>query len=170
MHGFLYASRLFEVRQTLMQTPNSRQALQWMDDDNRGASVLLTAQRLIALEQSLRASLPSNLREGFAVSELAAETLTLTVYNTAFASKIRQFQSRFVDHLKADGWPVSEIRIRVSAQPRAKHATQTIKQARALDKTDLSHFETLATSLRPGPLADSVKKLLTHHKREPSKR
>lgn len=152
-----------------MQTPGSRQALQWMDEDNKSASVLLTAQRLIALEQSLRLALPTNLREGFAVSEIAAETLTLTVYNTALASKLRQFQSRLVDHLKANGWPVAEIRIRVSAEPRAKLATQPTKQARALDKTDLAHFETLATSLRAGPLADSVQKLLSRHKREPSK-
>lgn len=138
-----------------------------MDHDSRGSSVLLTAQRLIALEQSLGQLLPVNLRQGFAVSELAGEELTLMTYNTAFAAKIRQFQPRLIEQLKAEGWPVAAIRIRVSAEPRAKHAMVAQRQARTLDKNDLDHFEQLAQALRPGPLADSVNKLLNHHRSKP---
>jgi hypothetical protein len=151
-----------------MAKDHSRQALQWMDNDGRAASVLFTAQRLIALEQSLRQLLPVNLRQGFAVAELSGEDLTLMTYNTAFAAKIRQFQPRFIAQLKADGWPVTAIRIRVSAEPRAEHATKPERQARTLDKDDLNHFDQLAQTLRPGPLADSVNKLLAHHRKAPS--
>lgn len=151
-----------------MAKDHSRQALQWMDNDGRGASVLFTAQRLIALEESLRKLLPANLRQGFAVAELSGEDLTLMTYNTAFAAKIRQFQPRFIEQLKTDGWPVTAIRIRVSAEPRAKLATKPDRQARTLDKGDLDHFDQLAQTLRPGPLADSVKKLLAHHRQAPS--
>lgn len=151
-----------------MAKDHSRQALQWMDHDGRGASVLFTAQRLIALEESLRKLLPANLRQGFAVAELSGEDLTLMTYNTAFAAKIRQFQPRFIEQLKTDGWPVTAIRIRVSAEPRAKLATKPDRQARTLDKGDLDHFDQLAQTLRPGPLADSVKKLLAHHRQAPS--
>jgi hypothetical protein len=151
-----------------MAKDQSRQALQWMDNDARGASVLFTAQRLIALEQSLRKLLPANLRQGFAVAELSGEELTLMTYNTAFAAKIRQFQPRFIEQLRTDGWPVTTIRIRVSAEPRAKLATKPDRQARTLDKGDLDHFDQLAQTLRPGPLADSVKKLLAHHRQPAS--
>jgi hypothetical protein len=151
-----------------MAKAHSRLALQWMDNDGRGASVLFTAQRLISLEQSLRKLLPANLRQGFAVAELSGEDLTLMTYNTAFAAKIRQFQPRFIEQLKADGWPVTTIRIRVSAEPRTKHATKPERLARTLDKGDLDHFDQLAQSLRPGPLADSVNKLLAHHRKPTS--
>lgn len=150
-----------------MRPADSRQALQWMDHDSRGSSVLLTAQRLLALEQSLQQMLPTNLRQGFAVSELAGQDLTLMTYNTAFAAKIRQLQPRLIEQLKAKGWAVTDIRIRVSAEPRAKDAIPPPKQARTLDKNDLDHFEQLAQALRPGPLADSVNKLLARHRGEP---
>jgi hypothetical protein len=151
-----------------MAKVHSRQALQWIDNDGRGASVLFTAQRLLALEQSLRQLLPTNLRQGFAVAELSGEDLTLMTYNTAFAAKIRQFQPRFLEQLKADGWPVTTIRIRVSAEPRPKHATKPERLARTLDKEDLNHFDRLAQTLRPGPLANSVNKLLAHHRKPPN--
>jgi hypothetical protein len=151
-----------------MAKVHSRQALQWIDNDGRGASVLFTAQRLLALEQSLRQLLPANLRQGFAVAELSGEDLTLMTYNTAFAAKIRQFQPRFIEQLKADGWPVTAIRIRVSAEPRPNHATKPERLARTLDKEDLNHFDRLAQTLRPGPLADSVNKLLAHHRKPPN--
>jgi hypothetical protein len=102
------------------------------------------------------------------VAELSGEDLTLMTYNTAFAAKIRQFQPRFIEQLKADGWPVTTIRIRVSAEPRTKHATKPERLARTLDKGDLDHFDQLAQSLRPGPLADSVNKLLAHHRKPQS--
>lgn len=148
-----------------MAKEHNRQALQWVDNDGRGASVLFTAQRLIALEQSLRQILPANLRQGFAVADLSGEELTLMTYNTAFAAKIRQFQPRFIEQLNANGWPVTAIRIRVSAEPRPKHGTKPERLARTLDKDDLEHFDQLAQTLRPGPLADSVNKLLAHHRK-----
>lgn len=140
-----------------------------MDSDGRGASVLLTAQRLLAIERSVSLALPKHLGHGFAVSEILGQTLTLTVYNTALASKLRQFQSRLVAHLQADGWLIQEIKLRVSVQPRTQHVTPMPKQARNLDETDLGHFEILAEGLRPGPLADSVQKLLAHHRRDKTK-
>lgn len=151
-----------------MPKAHSRQALQWMDSDGQGASVLFTAQRLIALEHSLRQRLPAQLSLGFSVAELSGEELTLMTFNTAFAAKIRQFQPRLIEQLKADGWPVSTIHIRVSAQPRAKLDTVPEKQARPLDNNDLGHFQQLAQTLRPGPLADSVNRLLARHRKTPT--
>jgi len=152
-----------------MHMTTSRQALQWMDSDGQGASVLMTAQRLLAIEQSLNLTLPKTLKHGFAVSDISGKVLTLTVYSTAFASKLRQFQSRLVTHLQSEGWPIEEIKLRVSVQPRAQHVTPMPKEARTLDETDLDHFETLAKGLRPGPLADSVQKLLARHRRVATK-
>ena len=99
------------------------------------------------------------------MAELSGEELTLITYNTAFAAKIRQFQPRFIEQLNANGWPVTAIRIRVSAEPRPKHGTKPERLARTLDKDDLEHFDQLAQTLRPGPLAESVNKLLAHHRK-----
>jgi len=141
-----------------------QQAMQWMDFDHNTASVLMTAKRLLAIESAIASGLPTGLAKGFSASELRASELTLTANNTAYASKLRQLQTRMLEQLNQAGWNVTEIKIRVTAQSPPPTHQPAPKEARALDTSDLKHFETLAGGLRPGPLADAVAKLLKHHK------
>jgi hypothetical protein len=141
-----------------------QQAMQWMDYDHNTASVLMTAKRLLAIESVISSGLPSGLSKGFCASELRGSEVTLTANNTAFASKLRQLQPRMLEQLNQAGWNVTDIKIRVTAQAPMPTQKSPPKQARALESSDLKHFETLAGGLRPGPLADAVSKLIKRHK------
>lgn len=138
-------------------------AMDWVDTDQHISSVVLTAHRLLALENTIRKHLPAALRKAFGAAQLAGTEVTLLVDHAAMAAKIRQMQPRLVQELQGAGWQIQSIKIRVASQPRTPPAVQTQKVAKPLDSEDLTHFKALATSLRKGPLADAVNRLLTHH-------
>lgn len=138
-------------------------ALDWVDTDQRISSVVLTANRLLALENVIRKHLPAALRNAFGAAQLAGSEVTLLVDHAAMAAKIRQMQPRLVQELQNAGWKIDSIKIRVASQARIPPTSQAQKEAKPLDREDLTHFKALATSLRKGPLADAVHRLLAHH-------
>ena len=138
-------------------------ALDWVDTDQRVGSVVLTAHRLLALENIIRKQLPIALRNAFGAAQLAGSEVTLLVDHAAMAAKIRQMQPSLIRQLQEGGWQIQAIKIRVAAQARTPPSVQAKKEAKPLANEDLIHFETLAGSLRKGPLADAVNRLLTHH-------
>ena len=138
-------------------------AMDWVDTDQRIGSVVLTAHRLLALENIIRKHLPIALRSAFGAAQLAGSEVTLLVDHAAMAAKIRQMQPRLIQHLQEGGWQIHTIKIRVASQARTPATVQAKKEAKPLAKEDLTHFETLAGSLRKGPLADAVRRLLAHH-------
>lgn len=137
--------------------------MDWVDADQRASSVVLTAHRLLALENIIRKHLPVALRSAFGAAQLAGAEVTLLVDHAAMASKIRQLQPRLVQELRDAGWQIDSIKIRVASQARTPPSIQNQKEAKPLDGEDLTHFRVLATSLRKGPLADAVHRLLAHH-------
>lgn len=147
-----------------MGTTPVRQALQWMGEDGQTGSVLLTAKRLLAMETAIAAVLPTGLSKGFAVSQVQGTELTLTAENSAFSSKLRQLQPRILAELARAGWNITTLRVRVSAHAGRPVQSKPVRQVIALDNSDLTHFERLETSLRPGPVADAVKRLVRRHR------
>jgi hypothetical protein len=147
-----------------MAKPHASHALDWVEKGDSTASVLLVAQRLIAIETVIRAQLPASMHTGFAVAQIKGNELTLFAKHSALASKLRQLQPRLVQQIQAAGWAVDELKIKVATRAGAPTATRWPKQARALDNHDLNHFETLSERLDDGPLADAVKKLLARHR------
>jgi hypothetical protein len=148
-----------------MASSHTHQAVHWMDSDSQAATLLATAGRLIALEKIVASCLPPALRKGFAVTELQDGELTLTVFNAAFAAKIRQLQPRLVQEIALAGHAVRTVRIRVSASAQPPPSVRPPKEARALDDKDLLLFEGLSTALRPGPLVDAIQKLIERHRK-----
>ena len=136
----------------------------WLGRDATAATVLATAQRHLQMRTEVSAALPAPMRGAFEVLKIENGVLTLSVSSAAFAAKFRQLAPRVTAHLQGVGWNLTEIKLRVQGpmgfgeQPRPK------KEARALDAQDLKSFEDLSASLRPGPLADAVSRLLAHHR------
>jgi hypothetical protein len=143
----------------------STHALDWAAEGSISSSLILTAQRLIKIETVIAESLPSNMRGAFAAADFHAASLTLVVDHSAMAAKFRQMQSTLSLRLELAGWKVQSIKIKVAAQHRKPQTLTRQKTARALEASDLSHFEKLKTEVRPGPLADAIKRLLQHHQR-----
>ncbi|KAG1369505.1 hypothetical protein G6F59_018702 [Rhizopus arrhizus] len=80
---------------------------------------------------------------------------------------MRQLAPRIARTLADQGWNLNEIAVKVQAglpKPGARQPRPP-KAAQPLGDKALGAFESLHDTLRPGPLADAVAKLLRHHKR-----
>lgn len=141
-------------------------ALGWLGHDTRAAGVLATARTHLQIQQALAAVLPPALGVMCVVAKLESQRLTLAVPSAAHAAKLRQMAPRIAQALCAQGWNLNEIAVRVQAgmpKPGAK-MPRPPKEAEPLGETALGAFEQLKGTLRPGPLADAVARLLAHHK------
>ena len=147
-----------------MAKPSASHALEWAERGQNSSSVLVTAQRLLALQNVIRKQLPLAMQPGFAVAQAQGNEITVIADHAALAAKLRQLQPTLLKHIQAAGWNTETIRIKVASRPNSPPSSPTSRQARVLDETDLNHFDSLSQQLDAGPLADAVKRLLTHHR------
>jgi len=108
--------------------------------------------------------LPEGLRDACQVINVDGPCLTLAVPNAAHASKLRQLAPRLAETLMRAGWNIVEVKVRIHAglaDPPSYVAPP--KEAVALDDQALQAFTHLREHLQPGPLADAVTRLITHH-------
>jgi len=139
-------------------------ALEWAEQGPTTGTVLLTAQRLIALQETIGKQLPAAMRRGFAVAQVKGSELTIIADHAALATKLRQLQPTLLRHVQLAGWNTDSLKIKVANRPNAPTVTPMRKEARPLDESDLKHFETLSLTLDEGPLAAAVGRLLAHHR------
>lgn len=148
-----------------MTKPTASHALEWAEQGQHASGVMLTAQRLIALQEIIGKQLPAAMRGGFAVAQVKGAELTLIVDHAALAAKLRQLTPSLLKHIQDGGWHAESLKIKVASKPNAPPPYQTERQAQPLDASALGHFEALRQELRPGPLAQAIDRLLSHHKR-----
>ena len=135
----------------------------WLGHDSQSANVLATAQMHLKMRSAVVSALPINMRSAFEVVKLENQVLTLMVSSAAFAAKFRQLAPRVTTHMQTAGWNIAEMKLKVQGGLGLPEVVKPPREARTLDQNDLKAFEKLQTSLRPGPLADAVAKLLRHH-------
>ena len=151
-------------RRTRSTSPTgSAHLIGWLGHDSQAASVLATAQLHLKLRAAIGEAIPPAMRGAFEVIRLEAHALTLMVSSAAFAAKFRQIAPRVTTHLQSTGWNVNEIKLRVQGGLGLPDTKRPEKETRAFDQPDLKSIEELNRSLRPGPLADAVARLLAHH-------
>ncbi|MEO6984733.1 MAG: DciA family protein [Paralcaligenes sp.] len=146
-------------------TPDSLSAISWLSGDQRSAGVLTTARMLLSIEHAAKTILPPALAQVCRVARVDRQQVTLAVPSAAYAARLRQLAPRIAQMLTQGGWNINEISVKVQAgllQTRTNPAP--IKDVTPLDERALSAFEALQNNLRPGPLADAVKRLLAHHR------
>ncbi|HEY9459274.1 MAG TPA: DciA family protein [Paralcaligenes sp.] len=157
--------RLPRQRPTENFSPADLTAIHWLGSDQHGAQVLTTARMLLSIEQVTKKVLPPALAQACRVARIDEQRIILAVPSAAYASKLRQLAPRIAELLKASGWNLNEIIVKVQAgllQTRTK--TTPPRQITPLDAKALNAFEELQNNLTPGPLADAVQRLLNHHR------
>jgi hypothetical protein len=120
---------------------------------------------LLSIEHATQKILPPALAQVCRVARVDRQQVTLAVPSAAYAARLRQLAPRIAQMLTQEGWNLNEISVKVQAgllQTRINAAP--VKDVTPLDERALSAFETLQNNLRPGPLADAVKRLLAHHR------
>lgn len=147
------------------QTDNT--AMTWLVNDTRGAGVLATAKIHLQVQQALSEVLPSSLAGACRVCSMDGQRLQLAVPTPAHAAKLRQLGPSIGRTLTAKGWNLNTIDVTVagSLQTLGERPKPAAKEAQPLDASALDAFQTLHGALRPGPLAEAVARLLTHHKK-----
>jgi hypothetical protein len=137
--------------------------ISWLDSHTQYGNLLATAQLHLRLKSAIDEALPVALRSAFDVIKIDPATLTLTVASAAFASKFRQLAPSVTRHLNAKGWNFTEIQLKVQGASDLNIPPKPERSTRALDEQDLELFQKNKQKLQPGPLADSVARLVARH-------
>lgn len=138
----------------------SVQVLEWLGHESNAASVLLTAQRLLTIQNSLALQLPQHLQACFVVLKWSEGELKLGTLGSAQAAKLRQYIPRLEAHMESMGFKTDVVTVKVMAESPVPAPLKQAKDVNPLAQHDLRHFEALAHTLTPGPLADAVKQLV----------
>ncbi|TEA80223.1 DciA family protein [Allopusillimonas ginsengisoli] len=139
-------------------------AVNWLGNDQHGASVLAAARNMLAVQEAARQALPAALADACQVARIERQRITLAVPSAAYASKLRQLAPRIVHLLASRGWDVQEVSVKVQAGL-LRAPTKTVERTvTPLDSGALQAFDELRSGLRPGPLADAITRLLKHHR------
>ncbi|MGH8676826.1 MAG: DciA family protein [Burkholderiales bacterium] len=114
------------------------------------------ARRLLLLQQSLEAKLPSGLCGQVGVAGLSSGTLVILAANGTVGAKLRQLAPRLLTHLRRQDPEINAIRIR--AQVRAGDNSLRQKQI-SLSPQAFQALSGLARQLHPSPLQQAIKRL-----------
>lgn len=162
--------KTFNTRATGARTIRSGQgslpaagALTWLVQDQNGASIVATAQKLMQAEQVVRKQLPPVLAHSCRVANLDRQCLTLAVPGAAHATRLRQLTGTLLRALNERGWHITQVEIRVQAGLAANASQRPPREIQALDRRALDCFRALEHQVAPGPLADAIARLLRHH-------
>ena len=139
------------------------QALQWLAHDDAGSSVLATAQQLLQAEEVVRAALPPVLALTCRVASIDRQRITLAVPAAAHATRLRQLTPTLLRKLVSRGWNLTQMDVRVQAGLAPYVRPKPPREVRPLDAAALNCFQDLKQNVAPGPLADAIHRLLTHH-------
>ena len=141
-------------------------AMSWLGHDTRAAGVLATVRLHILIQQALTSVLPAPLAAACRVLALYNQRLQLGVPTPAHAAKLRQLGPTMGRSLSERGFQIAavEVKVQASLQRLDLASVRAPKEAVPLDAPALSSFETLHRTLKPGPLADAVARLLAHHR------
>ena len=140
-------------------------ALNWLALDETGAGIMATAQALMQAEQIVRKALPPVLAHSCRVANIDRQCLTLAVPAAAHATRLRQLTPTLLRALSSRGWNLNQIEIRVQAGLMAQTGKRPPREVQPLGREALNSFQELKNSVEPGPLADAIARLLTHHGR-----
>ncbi|GAA4342499.1 flagellar hook-length control protein FliK [Pigmentiphaga soli] len=159
-------------RKTFADPAAQTATLSWLGQDGRGASLLATARRLMALQREVEAVLQEPLRSACRVLRLEDGNLTLGVPAATHSAKLRQLAPRIAAALEKQGWQVNGIAVRVQAsltRPAGTFPSDAAPrhQPHDIGPDGLQAFADLRQTLPQGRLAQAIEHLLARRQKEP---
>lgn len=139
-------------------------ALNWLSHHPQGARLLQTAHELLAVQSALAAAVPPALARHVRVARIDGPRMTVMVPGPAHAARLRQLTGEAVRCLRAAGWPIEDIVVRIDAAMGRTWTQKPHREAEPLGENALRSFEDLQHQIAPGPLADAIGRLLRHHR------
>lgn len=129
-------------------------------------ALLVEAEKSLAIEKILSASLPSGLGKYCSIGRLSAGRLHIYADNGSIAMKLKQFSSSILEKMKARGLAVDSVKITVRVKPAAPPPKPPKPE---MARQGIESFRELANSLKDSPLKSSIESLLANldHQKHP---
>jgi hypothetical protein len=158
-------SRFASNQASSKENKQSLSVIDWLGQNRQSADVLATARRMIEMEHVISQALPTSLATACRVARINDREITLAVPSAAHASKLRQLAPRIVQRLDQHGWNINQLQVKVQAglNQNATNVSRK-KEVNPLDEQALTSFEELYRNTPPGPLAESLKRLIERHR------
>jgi len=120
-------------------------------------ALMVEAEKSMAIEKIVRASLPGNLGKYCSIGRLSEGSLSLYADNGSIALKLRQLTQSLLAKLRTRGLEIDSIRILTRVKPAAK----PLKRPKpVMGEKGRASFRELADSLEGSPLKSAVESLL----------
>ncbi len=146
------------------QQPKTKGALDFLQSNDRLASLLPTLGQLANLQSDCERLLPT-LFANCRVLQIREGALQVAVPNAALATRLKQVLPKLQDGLRQKGWPVDAVKLKVQLMPAVPQAPQRPFRHKALSKNAVGAFAELEQTLDDNPrnaaLRDALKALLS---------
>lgn len=120
-------------------------------------ALLVEAEKSLAIEKMLKASLPCELTQYCSAGRLSGGRLQIYADNGSAALKLRQISGSILEKLRARGVEADTLKISV----RVKIDKKPVKPAKqGMGQQGVASFRELANSLQDSPLKSSIESLL----------
>ena len=120
-------------------------------------ALMVEAEKSLAVEKIVRASLPENLGKYCSIGRLSEGRLNIYADNGSIALKLRQLSRSLLAKLQSRGLEIDSIRI----SARVKPAVKPLKRPRpVMGEKGKTSFRELADSLEDSPLKSAIESLL----------
>ncbi len=143
------------------QRPTARGALDFLQTNDRLASLLPTLTQIAGLQADCERQLPT-LFASCRVLQLREGALQVAVPNAALATRLKQVLPKLQDKLREKGWPVEAIKLKVQLMPAVPQAPQRERVQRVLPKGAVGAFVELEQALEDSPRNASLREALKH--------
>lgn len=143
------------------QRPTTRGALDFLQSNDRLASLLPTLTQIAGLQADCERQLPT-LFVSCRVLQLREGALQVAVPNAALATRLKQVLPKLQDKLREKGWPVDSIRLKVQLMPAVPVPAQRSHVQRVLPRDAVGAFVELEQSLEDSPRNASLRDALKH--------
>ncbi len=141
------------------QRPGARDAVTFLNADDKLAALLPTARKLVSLQRDTEHLMPVAPGQ-CQVLQLQEGELVLTVPNAALATRMRHALPRLQTGLREKGWPVEAVKLKVQPVPAGPQRAGQQSVGRDLPQNAVHSFAALAQSLDQEPRNEALRQAL----------
>jgi hypothetical protein len=137
---------------------SSRELLEYLRSDDKLGSLLPTVEQVVQLQAACEQQLPT-LFSSCQVLQLRENTLHISAPNAALATRLRQVLPKLQQGLRASGWDIEQIRLKVQLMP-TQAAPPAPSAPRVMSSGAIESIASLASQIEESPLRDALQNLL----------
>ncbi len=146
------------------QAPKTRDVSEFLKSSDKLAELLPAAQRVGQLQADCERLLPTLFATCRAL-QVRDGQLQVAVPNAALATRLRQVLPKLQSDLRAKGWAIEGIKLKVQPMPDEPQRPSGKRADHELPGGAVSSFAELANSLEDSPLREALQALVARRRR-----